>query len=122
MSVRRLTSTAVALLCAIGGVLALGSVSAFAAREYVQGGSFGEEGSGPGQFKEPTGVAVNDSAGLIEGAGDVYVVDKGNDRVERFSSTGSYLGQFDGSGTFEVEGKTQTGAAAPTGQISEPEQ
>ncbi len=91
---------------------------------YVPGVSFGSEGSGPGQFKEPVGVAVDDSSEpLVQpAAGDVYVVDKGNDRVERFSSTGSYLGQFDGSGTFEVEGKVETGAAAPTGAFSSPEE
>ena len=91
---------------------------------YIPGVSFGSEGSGPGQFKEPVGVAVNDSSEpLVQpAAGDVYVVDKGNDRVERFSSTGVYLGQFDGSGTFEVEGKVETGAAAPTGAFSSPEE
>ncbi len=94
---------------------------ALAKRVYIPGVSFGSEGSGPGQFKEPVGVAANDS--LTESAsGDVYVVDKGNDRVERFSSTGAYLGQFVGSGTFEVEGKIETGVAAPTGVFSAPEQ
>ena len=34
----------------------------------------------------------------------------------------AYLGQFDGSGTFEVEGKVETGPAAPTGAFSAPEQ
>jgi hypothetical protein len=38
---------------------------------------------------------------------DVYVVDKGDNRVERFSSAGAFISQFDGS-------------AAPTGAFSEP--
>jgi hypothetical protein len=88
----------------------------------------GEAGSGKGGFGVPRGVAVNDSTGLVEGAGDLYVVDgeiyggdpAKNNRVERFSSTGAYLGQFNGSGTFEVEGKEEKGAAAPTGRFSEP--
>ena len=65
-------------------------------------GSFGTEGAGNGEFEEPSGVAVNDKTG------DVYVVDKGNNRVEWFDSTGSnFEGQFDGS-------------AAPTGALSNP--
>jgi WD40-like Beta Propeller Repeat len=91
---------------------------------HVFAGSFGGEGSGPGQLKEPRGMAVNDSTEALvrPAAGDVYVVDTGNDRVERFSSIGVYLGQFDGSGTFEVEGKVATGSAAPTGKFSKPTQ
>ena len=112
--------------CAVVLVVAmLGFASpASAKRVYIPGVPFGSEGSGPGQFKEPVGVAVDDSGEpLVQpAAGDVYVVDKGNDRVERFSSTGSYLGQFDGSGTFEVEGKIETGTAAPTGAFSSPEE
>jgi hypothetical protein len=46
----------------------------------------------------------------------VYVVDKGNDRVEEFSSAGVYIGQFNGSGTLAGEG-----SAASTGQFSAPE-
>jgi hypothetical protein len=97
-------------------------VSAQARTVHVFAGSFGSGGPGPGQFKEPGGVAVNGSMEPLvqSAAGDVYVVDKGDNRVERFSSSGSYLGQFDGSGTFEVEGKVATGAAAPTGQFTEP--
>ncbi len=103
----------------------LGSASPASAKLiYIPGVSFGSEGSGNGQFKEPVGVAANDSSEpLVQpAAGDVYVVDKGNNRVERFSSTGVYLGQFDGSGTFEVEGKIETGTAAPTGAFSSPEE
>lgn len=96
---------------------------AFSEKIYYPGVSFGEPGSGPGQFKEPVGVAVNDVTGLQAGEGDVYVVDSGNDRVERFSSSGVYLGQFNGSGTYEVEGKeVKHGAAAPSGTFQEPEQ
>src|ERR1700735_3288468 len=78
---------------------ALAATPALASQGYVPGPSFGSGGSGDGQFKEPAGVAVNDSTGLAEGAGDVYVVDKGNERVERFSPTGTYEAQFNGSAT-----------------------
>ncbi|MGH2903511.1 MAG: hypothetical protein ACRDK7_08020, partial [Solirubrobacteraceae bacterium] len=61
------------------------SAPALAKEVHVFKSSFGSEGSGPGQFKEPYGVAVNDTTH------DVYVVDSGNDRVEIFNSTGTTL-------------------------------
>jgi hypothetical protein len=103
--------------------LAFAVTPAFAEKIYYPGISFGEPGSGPGQFKEPAGVAVNDASPLLEpvAGGDVYVVDKGNDRVERFSASGEYKGQFNGSGEYEVKGKKEVGPAAPTGKLSSPE-
>jgi hypothetical protein len=82
-------------------ILACSSVPALALPEYAFTGSFGAAGAGPGQFKEPTAVAVD------EANGDVYVVDQGNNRVEYFTVTGEYIGQF-------------TGSASPTGAFSWP--
>src|ERR1700677_628504 len=89
--------------------------------------SFGSAGAGPGEFERPAWMAVNDSTNAIAepAAGDVYVVDRGNNRVERFSSTGTYLGQFNGSGTYEdIEEavKVKTDTAAPTGALSGPKE
>ncbi len=102
-----------ASVCALAAVTLVCSSTALAARTHLAGGTFGEpctsEPCGTGQLKEPEGVAVN------EATGDVYVVDKGDDRVEYFSHGGSYLGQFNGSGLLPGEG-----AGAPSGQISEP--
>jgi DNA-binding beta-propeller fold protein YncE len=53
--------------------------------------AFGTPGSGNGQFKEPTQVAVDNSTGL---PGDVYVLDSGNERVEVLNAKGEYLGQI----------------------------
>jgi hypothetical protein len=105
MSARRSMVVMLATVYALVSALVFASTPAFAERAYVPGVSFGGPGSGPGQLSEPVGVAVNDSSGLEPDAGDVYVVDAGNNRVERFSATGAYLGQFNGSGEFEVEGK-----------------
>jgi tripartite motif-containing protein 71 len=48
---------------------------------FSAGGSFpahwGSEGSDPGQFKRPNGIAVAPD-------GTVYVVDQGNDRIQAF--------------------------------------
>jgi DNA-binding beta-propeller fold protein YncE len=100
----------VAVCVAATGALLL-SAPAFAARGHFYGSSFAEAGTGNGQLTEPDGVAVE------EATGDVYVVDKGNDRVEYFNASGVYEGQFDGSGTLAGEVK-----AAPSGKFSKPEQ
>jgi hypothetical protein len=121
MNARKLVRATLACLCTLVGFLGLASAPALAHYEYVAGGKFGSEGSGKGQFAEPIGVAVNESTEPVSGAGDVYVADRANGRVERFSATGSYLGQFDGTGNFEVEGKAEKGAAAPAGQLLTPE-
>jgi len=116
---RRLTSTMLATLCALAGVLVFAAAPTFAARGHAFGSSFGEKGSGNGQFEEPSGVAVS------EASGDVYVVDKGNNRVEYFSASGTYLGQFNGSGLLLNEGKAAGSSGLPneipTGQFSSPE-
>jgi len=86
-----------------------------AQRPHLFSGSFGSHGSGPGMFTAPAGMAVNESTG------DVYVVDKGDDRVELFSSSGSFEGQFDGTATYEHDGEQKATEAAPSGQLSAPE-
>jgi DNA-binding beta-propeller fold protein YncE len=78
---------------------------------HVFGFSFGKEGSGAGEFVNPTGVAVNDETG------DAYVVDKGNNRVEYFSAVGVYEGEFNGSGMNLNEGVNKPA----TGRFVEPE-
>ncbi len=101
MKTRRLTSTVLASLCVLAGGLLFSSAPALALNLHVFSGTFGEEGTGNSQFTKPDGVAVNDTTH------DVYVVDRGDSRVEEFMSTGAYIGQFDGS-------------AAPTGVFEEP--
>ena len=74
-----------AVLAAMLGQTA--AAGAYAQRGHAFAFSFGSEGEGAGQFgfggafkrDEPPGVAVN------EASGDVYVVDRGNDRVEQFA-------------------------------------
>ncbi|MDE2141735.1 MAG: hypothetical protein KGJ84_04920 [Elusimicrobia bacterium] len=46
-----------------------------------------EDGAGPGQFLHPKGVA-------LDGAGDIYVADTYNHRVQVFNSSGTFLRQF----------------------------
>jgi hypothetical protein len=83
------------------GALALGAAPALATG-YGFTSSFGSEGSGEGQFKEPTGVAISEVGAT---KGDVYVADHGNNRVEVFEADGKYLFDFNG-------GASATGAFA----------
>jgi len=52
---------------------------------------WGSSGSGNGEFNSPSGVAT-------DAAGNVYVADSGNNRIQKFSSTGTYLTQWGSSG------------------------
>jgi len=49
--------------------------------------SWGEPGSGPGQFRLPHGIAVDRH-------GRVYVGDRMNSRIQVFTSTGEFLAQW----------------------------
>jgi hypothetical protein len=108
---------AVSLIACIAFALWAGPAEAI--RNHVFEKSFGVEGSGEGQFKEPAGVARN------EASGDIYVVDKGNNRVERFDSAGVFIAQFNGSGELLNEGKAAGSGGlpgeTPTGRFSAPE-
>jgi DNA-binding beta-propeller fold protein YncE len=52
----------------------------------------GGEGTGPGRFKGPRGIAVN-------AAGEVFVADTDNHRIQRFSPAGDYLAELGGPGS-----------------------
>jgi sugar lactone lactonase YvrE len=52
---------------------------------------WGSAGNGPGQFRQPHGIAVDDR-------GIVYVADRQNGRLQRFDLNGKYLGEWDDLG------------------------
>jgi DNA-binding beta-propeller fold protein YncE len=88
MNTRRLILTMLATLCGlIIGALSVTAVSAFALKGYVPAGvvSFGEPGVEAGHLEGPEGVAV-DSA-----TKHVYVADVGNDRIDEFDATGTFI-------------------------------
>src|ERR1700721_277350 len=45
-----------------------------------------------GALEEPSGIAIN------EATGDLYVVDRGGNRVVRYNDEGKYESEFNGSG------------------------
>jgi DNA-binding beta-propeller fold protein YncE len=49
--------------------------------------SWGEPGTGPGQFNIPHGIA-------IDGTGNVFVADRENSRIQIFDANGSYLNEW----------------------------
>ncbi len=70
--------------------------------------SFGTRGSGDGQFIHPFGIAVDVS-------GDIYVVDTGNRRIQKFDPDGNFIFKFGTPGTrdgrfFEPRGITLDGS------------
>ncbi len=74
-------------------------------------GITGKRGTGPGEFIYPVSV-VEDDKGIL------YVAEYGgNDRVQRFSATGAYLGEFGGFGTEPGEFQRPGGMAWLDGKI-----
>ena len=79
----------VALCLLVGGVWLLAAAPAWGLgqRGHVFGFSFGAGGEGAGQFRFQGGAFKHSEAAGIavsEATGDVYVVDRGNDRIEQF--------------------------------------
>ncbi|MCJ7514488.1 MAG: hypothetical protein MUO89_00745 [Dehalococcoidia bacterium] len=54
---------------------------------------WGTSGAGDGQFASPRGIA-------IDTAGNVYVADTGNDRIQKFTGTGTFIAKWGTGGDF----------------------
>src|ERR1700689_1234779 len=117
-------ASARALVSFVVVILALAWITTPAFGETHRGftGSFCSAGSGAGGVQEPAGVALNDATG------DVYVVDRGNNRVDEFEGDGSFVrawgwGVADGLPMFETCTLTcEAGIAGlGAGQLDSPE-
>jgi sugar lactone lactonase YvrE len=77
------------------------SFRTLAGTRYALDRTWGTRGSGNGQFFVPVYVAT-------DARGDVYVADGGNDRVQKFTSTGGFITKWGsggaGNGQFAEEG------------------
>src|SRR5919199_1020478 len=82
-----LTSVVCAVLLALGSLLSARVVEAESASFQA---AWGSGGGGNGQFNVPYGVAVDP-------AGNVYVADSGNNRIQKFSGSGEFQAAW-GSG------------------------
>jgi DNA-binding beta-propeller fold protein YncE len=72
----------------------------------------GISGSGAGQFAKPEGIAINQTTK------NVYVVDRGNNRIEEFNSEGKYVGTFGSYGKEPGQLNAPEGVAiVPAGAI-----
>ncbi len=65
---------------------------------------YGKTGSGSGQFNAPEGEAVDSK-------GNLWVVDKNNNRIEKLTSAGVYVASYGKEGSGEVQFKKPTGIA-----------
>lgn len=67
-------------------------------------GGDGSAGDAPGAFSHPTAVAV-------DGAGDAYVADTGNNRIVKLSPAGAAVGMWGARGTADGRFRSPTGIA-----------
>jgi uncharacterized protein (TIGR03663 family) len=65
---------------------------------------WGSQGKGNGQFQDPRGIAVDE-------AGNVYVADSNNHRIQKFDSGGQFLTQWGSEGTGPGQFKEPWGLA-----------
>jgi uncharacterized protein (TIGR03663 family) len=73
--------------------------------------TWGVQGSGPGQFEDPRGIAVGPE-------GRVYVSDSGNHRVQVFDGEGEFLHQWGTQGSGPGQFQEPWGlAVAPSGEV-----
>ncbi len=81
-----LNSKASVLVLALG-LMAIPSAEA-SLDEYVFIAEWGVAGAGNGQFNEPSGIAVDRD-------GNVYVADRGNHRIQKFTNNGQFITKWE---------------------------
>lgn len=108
------------LLALVSALVSATVVFSAAAAEQLPVTQFGGTGSGAEQMSAPGGVAVD------PGSGDVYVADTGNNRIDKYSPTGTHLlswgwGVSDGKSELETCTSFCEGgyAGAGAGQLNE---
>ena len=82
----RALGVALASLCVMVGLFAVAVAPASA----VLPSEFGSRGSGAGQLEEPSAVAADNDPSSLS-FGDLYVLDRANNRVDEFASGGEFV-------------------------------
>jgi DNA-binding beta-propeller fold protein YncE len=72
---------------------------------YIFLNTWGSQGTGNGQFVNPTGIAINPANN------NLYVVDSGNNRIEEFYSNGTFITQWGSIGAGDGQFNRPTGIA-----------
>ena len=62
------------------------------------------QGTGDGQFIRPAGLSVDTS-------GNIFVVDEGNNRIQKFDSNGNFITKWGTQGTGDGQFEEPTGIA-----------
>jgi predicted membrane-bound mannosyltransferase/DNA-binding beta-propeller fold protein YncE len=75
---------------------------------------FGSQGSGPGQFERPNGIAIGPD-------GYVYVADTGNHRIQKFTPDGQFVATWGKNSTIEAEAGLPQGFNEPWGVALAPD-
>jgi len=75
---------------------------------------FGSEGTEPGQFQNPRGVAVGPDPSTGSGQGGfVYVADSGNHRIQKFTAAGEFVATWGQQSAIETEAGLPQGFNEP---------
>jgi streptogramin lyase len=111
LRVRNHVRSRIALLAALVAIWTLSATPARADPAFTQIRQWGSDGSAPGQFHFPAGIAVAPE-------GDEFVLDSSNQRVERFDARGEFISMWGSAGSADGELLYPKGIAlAPDGTI-----
>ena len=92
-------------------VLALSATANMAASSPAYLREWGGGGTGPGKFYGPNGIAKDPS-------GNIYVVDNGNDRIQKFTPSGQFVTQWGGYGSGDGQFDSPTDiCVGPSGSV-----
>lgn len=101
MNRKLLAAGIVFLVVAVAGDLI---ISAMPSGELTVVNQWGTQGGGPGEFNEPIGIAV-------DRAGNIYVADVRNSRIQKFAPDGKFLLQWGREGEGKGEFQKPVGVA-----------
>ena len=111
-----------AAVCALAAAAVALGVAAPAGAEYHVAGSFGGTGSGPGEFGPPradfrTFRLLTSPGGIAFAGNTVLVADPLNARIQRFTTSGRFLGAFGRKGVRPGEFLSPQGLVVHAGKV-----